>query len=143
MTVPAPLRGENRLKAHQATEKLVIHTLQITSNPKVFDPRHKSLIDRVNDMAIGIGQDVWEANGIRVNGDVRKWDVRRGLQERACRHFDVLLYLITLSRRAFHLRRGKFEHWVLLAKDAKTLVRAWADADRKRYDGLVDGKGSE
>lgn len=136
MAVPAPLRGENKLEAQAATEKMIRHTITIVSNPKVFDPKYSSLTDRVIDCAVGIGQDMWEANGIMVGNDPRKWALRRELQERACRHFDNLLYLITLCRRTFHLRGAKVGYWTSLVTDARKLARAWRDSDRKRYGHL-------
>lgn len=136
MSVPEPLRGRNKLEAQVATEEMVVHTLKIASNPKVFDPRYSEVTNRVIDCAIGIGQDMWEANGIMVGNDPRKWEVRRGLQERACRQFDVLLYLITVCKRTFHLRRAKVGHWVGLVTRARDLARAWRDSDRKRYGSI-------
>ena len=106
MSVPVPLRSESKLEAQVRTEEMVCHTIRIMANPKVFDPTYHALADRVLDCAISIGQDMWEANGIRVT-DGQTWEERRALQRRACRHFDVLLYLITLCRKVYHLRARK------------------------------------
>lgn len=136
MSVPKPLRSESKLEAQVATENMIIHTVKITSNPNVFRPEYSAVTNRVIDCAIGIGQDMWEANGIRIGNDPEKWMIRSGLQERACRHFDDLLYLITLCKRTFHLRSSKFGHWVELVTRARDLARAWRDSDKKRYGHL-------
>ncbi len=133
MSVPVPQRNESRLEVQVRIEDLIIHTLAITANEKIFDPKYKTLTDRVIDCAVGIGQDAWEANGIRVRNDDKSWPVRYGLQNRAIRQLDVLLYLMTLCRRAFHLRTKKYEHWVALARDARAMARKWRDSDVRRY----------
>lgn len=107
MSVPVGQRGKSKLDAHTKTEELVLHTLTITSNPNVFLDRNQALTKLVNECAVGIGRDVWQANLVRVGSDPRKWAHRRELQERACEGFTTLLYYIGLSIRANHLRRGK------------------------------------
>ncbi len=133
MAVPVPQRSESKLEVQLRVEDLIIHTLVITSNPKVFDPKYKALTNRVIDCAVSIGQDMWEANGIRVRPDDNSWPVRYGLQRRALRQLDVLLYLMTLCRRAFHMRSSKYEYWVSLARDARAMARKWRDSDVRRY----------
>lgn len=133
MTVRVAERSESKLEAQVRTEELIVHTLRITSNPNVFDPTCSALTNRVIDCAIGIGQDMWEANNIRVVKGDKSWPTRHALQRRALRQFNVLLYLITLCRRAFHLRTKKYEHWVSLVRDAKTLAQKWRDSDVRRY----------
>ncbi len=133
MSVPAPLRKENKLEAQLRAEELIVHTLRITSNPKVFDPTYGALTNKVIDCAIGIGQDMWEANGIRVREGDDSWPTRKALQRRAIRQIDVLLYLMTICRRAFHLRTSKYEHWAQLARDTRAIARKWADSDARRY----------
>ncbi len=139
MSVPVGQRGKSKLDAHTKTEELVLHTLTITSNPNVFLDRNQALTKLVNECAVGIGRDVWQANLVRVGSDPRKWAHRRELQERACEGFTTLLYYIGLSIRANHLRRGKAHAWVQKARDAQALVRAWRDSDAKRYRHLESG----
>ena len=133
------MRSKSKLDVQTKTEELVLHTIRIVSNERVFDPKYSVVADRVLDCAIGIGQDMWEANGIRVGDDKRKWAIRRGLQERACRHFDTLLYLMNVCRRLYHLRSGKYHHWVNLATEARDLARRWRDSDARRYGHLDSG----
>jgi len=139
MSVPAPERVETKLVAHTKTEDMIVRTVSLLKNERVFDQNLHALADRVIDTAVSIGQDMWEANGIRVNDDPRRWEVRRGLQERACRHFDVLLYLLGICRKAYHLRSGKYRAWVNSVTEARNLARKWRDSDAKRYGHLDSG----
>lgn len=139
MAVPVGERDQSRLEAHVKTEELVLHTLTITSNPNVFLDRNRALTELVNECAVGIGRDVWQANLVRVGSDPRKWRHRRELQDRACEGFVALLYYIGLSIRANHLRRGKAHAWVQKAREAQALVRAWRDSDAKRFRHLDSG----
>lgn len=136
MSVRVAERNPGKLDAQVKVEDLIVHTLRITSNESVFDPKYRALTDRVVDCAVGIGQDVWEANNIRVQVGDRSWPTRHGLQSRAIRQLNVLLYLMTLCRRAFHLRERKYAHWAELATDAKQLLRKWRDSDVRRYGRL-------
>lgn len=139
MTVPAGLRSESKLVAQQKTEDMIAHTVRITSNQNVFNPTYHVLVDRVLDTALGIGMDLWEANGIMVRDDPAKWATRRALQERACRSFDTLLYLATLCRRTYHLRSGKFHAWINMITEARDYARKWRDSDARRYGRLQSG----
>lgn len=139
MAVPSGQRSESKLEAQVVVDELVKHTIHIMSNEKVFDPKYGMLSDRVIDCVIGIGQDMWEANLIRVNNSPRKWAYRKGLQDRAIRGFATLLYLIRLCRHTYHLRKGKYEHWVQMARDAKNCARAWRESDVRRYGHLASG----
>ena len=139
MAVPVGERGQSKLEAHIKTEDLVLHTLAITSNPRVFLERNRALTELVNRCAVGIGRDVWQANLVRVGNDPRKWRHRRELQDRACEGFTTMLYYIGLSIRANHLRKGKAHAWVQKAREAQALVRAWRDSDAKRFRHLDSG----
>lgn len=138
MSVPAPLRKKSKLDVQVKAEQLVVHTVHITSNPNVFDPKYKSVIDRVTDCAIGIGQDLWEANGIRVT-TAEDYARRRSLQTRAIGRLDALMYLMTVCRKTFGLRTKKYEYWVKLARETKACARAWRDSDARRYGRLASG----
>ena len=134
------MRGESKLEAQVKCEELVSHTVHITSNPNVFDPKYQAFINRVVDCAISIGQDVWEANGIKVSC-AADYTIRRRLQERAVRSIDVLLYLMTIARKLFHLRGSKYRAWVEKARAAKAFARKWRDSDARRYGHLIQDAG--
>ena len=138
MSVPKGQRNESRLAVQVKCEELVRHTVHIMAG-KAFDQRYAELHARILDAAIGAGQDVWEANGIYVGDNPRRWIERRDLQERACRELDTLLYLMTISRRLDHLRSGKYRYWACLAREARDMARKWRDSDARRYRRLVQG----
>jgi len=140
MSVPVGQRNESKLEAQVKCEDLVAHTVHITSNPNVFDPKYQAFINRVVDTAVGIGQDVWEANGIRVK-TAEDYRMRHGLQERAVRQANVLLYLMTIAKKLFHLRGSKYRAWVEKARVAKAYVRNWRDSDARRYGHLIRDAG--
>mgnify|MGYP002869566058 FL=1 len=140
MSVPKYMRNESKLEVQVKCEELTSHTIHITSNPNVFDPKYQAFINRVVDTAISIGQDVWDANGIRV-ADADGYRERRRLQERAVREVNVLLYLMTIAKKLFHLRGNKYRAWVEKADAAKAFIRKWRDSDARRYGHLVQDAG--
>jgi len=137
MSVRKAERNESKLELQVKVEELVAHTVHIVSNPNVFDPKYRDLHERIIDCAIGIGCDMWEANGIYVKDDPGRYRARRELQDRAVRQIDVLLYLMTVARRLDHLRKRKYSHWVAMARGVKDMARKWRDSDARRYGHLV------
>ena len=119
---------------------MVSHTIHITSNPNVFDPKYQAFINRIVDTAISVGMDVWDANGIRVV-KASDYTERRRLQERAIRQMNVLLYLMTVAKKLFHLRGGKYKAWVEKVRTAKAFARKWRDADARRFGHLIQDAG--
>ena len=72
------------LKANELALKLSIHTIKITSNPKVFDDKYQKVIDKIVDCAVNIQMSSWTANNIRVGDDHEKkeWNnAKRMLRE--------------------------------------------------------------
>lgn len=140
MSVPVAQRNESKLEVQVKCEELVSHTIHITSNPNVFDPKYQAFINRLVERGLSIGQDVWDANGIRVK-DAPDYAERRRLQERAIRGANVLLYLMTIAKKLFHLRGNKYRAWVEKARCAKAYVRKWRDSDARRYGHLIRDAG--
>ena len=140
MSVPVGMRGESKLEVQVKCEELVSHTVHTTTNANVFDPKYQAFINRVVDCAVAIGQDVWEANGIKVSAPA-DYELRHRLQERAIRNINVLLYLMTIARKLFHLRGSKYRAWVEKARAAKALARKWRDSDARRYGRLIQDAG--
>lgn len=142
VSVHAAQRSKSPLEVQAKCEELIRHTVHICSNERVFDPRYSSFTARIVDTAVMSGKLLWQANGIRVNDNPRKWDRRRDLQESACEELDSLLYLIGVARRLYHLRKGKYEHWARLASETRDLARRWRDSDARRYGRLQSGTPS-
>ena len=97
------------------------------------------MAEKIIETAVGVGEKLWKANGIRVGNDFDKWNVRHSLQAEACMELDYFLYLICLARTLYHLRSGKYRYWVKLARETRDLARAWRDSDSRRYGGLKSG----
>lgn len=140
MSVPKGQRSKSKLEVQVACEELVRHTVVIMANDKHFKAQNAKLHERILDAAIGIGQDAWEANGIYVH-TAEDYRERHRLQESAIRKANLLLYLMTVSRRLDHLRSGKYHHWVELATKARDMARAWRDSDARRYGHLIREEG--
>lgn len=140
MSVPVPMRSESKLEVSVRANDLTQYTLQITTNRKVFTPRYDVLTSRIVDCAIGIGQDIWEANDIKVESPA-DYAVRSALQARAVRQCDVLLYLITLAKRTFHLSGRRAKHWSGLVRTVKDMAAKWRRSDAKRFGHLDVGDG--
>lgn len=131
MSVPVSQRGEGKLEAFTAATDLIKYTLQITANEKVFLPKYRSTTSRIEDAAISIGQDIWEANGIYVKTQDEK-EERHRLQKEALRKCDALLYLITIAKPVYHLSGKRVSFWTGKVRRVKELVRSWRDSDAKR-----------
>jgi hypothetical protein len=140
VSVPKGQRSGSKLDTQVACEELIEHTVKIIANERHFKPENAKLHERIIDTALRIGQGVWEANGIRVRtaDDFRE---RHALQERAIRDANALLYLMTVSARLDHLRKGKYHHWAELARKARDMTRAWRDSDARRYGHLIREEG--
>lgn len=138
MSVPVPLRKKSKLDVQVKAEDLAKYTIEITSNQRKFDPRYAVITERIVDTVLGIGMDIWEANNIRVGVNPQRYEERRDLQERAIRGCNLLLYLITLSKRVYHLTSKRVEYWTEKTVDVKDLIRKWRESDAKRYASLRD-----
>lgn len=142
MSVRKNERGESRLAVHEKTNRLIKHTVEIMGNPKVFDPAHAKLHERVLDALLRAGECMWEANGIFVGkgeGAEERYRRRRALQDEAIGKLNLLLYLITTERTVDKLRWRKYAHWSKLATECRDMARAWRDSDAQRYGRLSPG----
>lgn len=140
MSVPVPMRNESKLEVQVKCEDLVVHTIHITSNPNVFDPKYQAFINRIVDTALEVGQSVWDANGIMVK-TAEDYKERRRLQDLAIRQTNVLLYQMTVAKKLFHLRGSKYKAWVEKARAAKAFTRKWRDSDAHRFGHLIRDVG--
>lgn len=133
MSVPANERSHGKLEASVKANALCCYTLQITANEKVFDPQFQaSLTNRIVDTAISIHTLCWSANNVLVNSkeDLRE---RTSYQEQAAVQCNVLLSLIEIAKKIFHLSTKRVTYWSGLAIDARNLIRGWRTADLNRY----------
>ena len=140
VSVPKGQRNTSKLEVQVVCEQLVSHTVLILANERHFKPEFAKLHERILDVAICVGQEVWEANGIRVKcaDDYRE---RHRLQNAAIRHANTLLYLMTVSKKLDRLRKGKYHHWAELARKARDMAQSWMDSDASRYGHLIREEG--
>ena len=104
MSVPEPQRTKGKLEVCTKAKDLSAYTIQITSNEKIFLPQYqRSLTDGINEIAINIHILVWSANNIYVNS-MEDYQERKKLQEQAIVQCTMLLSLIDLAHKVFHLR---------------------------------------
>jgi hypothetical protein len=136
MSVPVSERGENKLEVLTKCEELVQHTLHITSNENVFDPRYAYLSAMVCDHVIQVYRMMWQANNIvvKVKADYLR---RKQYQDIAADELTGLMAEIDLCKGVFHLRNKKSANWVKMASTVRGLLKRWAGKDAKRYEGVA------
>lgn len=133
MSVPVNKRSHGKLEACVKAHGLCCYTLQITANEKVFTPQYQvSLTNRIVETAISIHTLCWSANNILVNSK-EDLDERTHLQEQATIQCNVLLSLIEIAKKIFHLSTKRVTYWSGLAIETRNLVRSWRLSDIKRY----------
>ena len=141
--VRAAVRSHSPMELHMKANALVKHTIHITSNEGVFDPRYAGFTAEIARTATEAGSLLWAANGINVGDSPRRWERRSELQERACEAMDRLVYMIEVAHSLYGLRRGKYEHWSRMAVEVRAMARAWRDSDARRYGHLTSGSKAE
>jgi len=133
MSVPVNERGHGKLEACVKALDLCVYTLQITSNKSVFTEQYqRSLTDNIVDTAIKIHTICWTANNILVNS-AEDMNERLYLQEQACIQCNILLSLMEVAHKVFHLKTKRVEYWGKKTIETRNLIRTWREADRKRY----------
>ena len=139
MSVPVNRRTESKLEACVQAHDLCCYTLQITSNPKNFPEKFQhSLTDKIIDTAIEIHTLAWSANNIYVNS-ADDFKNRIALQEAAAIKCNVLISLIEVAHRVFHLSSKRVFYWTSKVVNTRNLIRAWRDKDKKRYSPQYGG----
>lgn len=133
MSVPVNARSHGKLEACVKARELCAYTIKITSNPKIFKPEYQqALTDRIVEAAIEVHTLSWSANNVLVNSAE---DMQRRLeyQDRAADACNILLSLIEIAKPVFHLATKRVTYWSGFAIETRKLLRAWREADRKRY----------
>ena len=132
--MPVNQRKESQLDVIVKARKLAIHTLQITQNTEKFPPEYwVPLTSDIVSAAKNIYIDCWTANNIRVSSEAHL-ERRAELQTRAILNCNNLLALMELAYKLFHFETKKLKDWGRKTTECRTLIRAWRESDRKRYD---------
>lgn len=133
MSVPVNQRTHGKLEVCVKAHDLCCYTLQITANKKNFTQEfQESLTNRIVEAAIDIHTLCWSANNILVNSvdDLRE---RTMYQEKAAIKCNILLSLIDVAKRIFHLSTKRVTYWAGKTIETRNLIRAWRESDLKRY----------
>lgn len=116
---------------------LAAYTLQITKNPRVFDPvQNEGFIDEIRRLAIEIYGKVWTANNVYVRSP-EEYAARRELQRSARRDCNHLLPLIEIAGKVFHLKAKRMKYWGEWVIEVRNRIQAWEDGDRKRFANIA------
>ena len=140
MSVPAPQRDHGKLEACVKALELAKYTLKITANKKIFTLEYQTaLTDKIISAALNIYTLAWTANNILVNSpdDLVR---RLSFQEQAAIQCNILLSLMDIAQGIFHLSTKRIVYWGKKTIEARNLIRAWRDADRKRYGARFKGQ---
>lgn len=133
MSVPVNQRTHGKLEVCVKAHDLCCYTLQITANKKNFTSEFQEpLTNRIVEAAIDIHTLCWSANNILVNSvdDLRE---RTMYQEKAAIKCNILLSLIEVAKRIFHLSTKRVTYWAEKTIETRNLIRAWRESDLKRY----------
>ena len=121
------------MEACVKARELCVYTLRITVNPKIFKPEYQhALTDKIVETALEIQNLSWSANNVLVNSAEDMYR-RLDYQDRAADACNNLLSLIEIAKPIYHLATKRVIHWSGLAIETRKLIRAWREADRKRY----------
>ena len=133
MSVPENARTKGKLEACVKAHDLACYTLQIATNKKNFPEQFQTaLTDKIGSVALDIHTLAWSANNVLVNSPEDLAE-RLGFQERAAVACNILLSMIEVAHRVFHLPTKRVVYWSGKAIETRNLIRAWRESDRKRY----------
>lgn len=115
---------------------LAAYTITITRNQKIFKPEYNAAItDELVRLAIGIYQELWKANRIRVRGE-KDYLKRREHQEIAIDHCESFIGLIDIAAKVFHLSGRRVGYWGGQVLSVQSMAESWMESDQKRYQNI-------
>ena len=132
MSVPVPNRGHGELEVNTQARALTVYTLHILENEKWFPQRQQKYIEKLQDCVIEIQALCWEANEIKVNGNVERYNRRIGLQDMAAEKCNRMTMLIETAKPLFHLKTKRTIYWIRQSVALRNLIRGWRDKDVTR-----------
>lgn len=135
MSVVEGARNKGKLEVIIKALDLADYTIKITANEKIFDPKFRAA---VTDDLVAHAKDIylicWTANNIRVTSDIETYKKRKELQDEAIVKCTALLGLLDIAKKVFHLETRRVTYWGNKIINCRKLIRAWRNADKKRYD---------
>lgn len=133
MSVPVGRRQKNKFEVMLEAQALTVYTIKICCNKKVFLPEYQSAItDDIIRTAKDIYVNIWQANNILVKEKAHAVK-RLELQREAAMQCNNLIALMQIAKTVFHLSSKRIKFWGASTIKVRGLIRAWAEADKKRY----------
>ena len=136
MSVPKSKRSTSDLEVITKSYELAAYTIQICSNEKHFPKRYRWCItNKIVETAIEISKYALCANSIYVGNDAEAYDLRLRYQTIALTDTYALLSLMQIAYRTFAIEGDRIDYWTGLVLEVQRLLRAWKQADGRRYKG--------
>lgn len=110
--------------------KLTLHTIQVTSNPKVFIPQYSNITGKIVDFAISIYHNCKVANRTRLVEEFA--GERKRLQNQALSDCAELRSMVEISKSLFHIRTKRIKYWTGLITTVENRIRKWKESDSDR-----------
>ena len=133
MSVPVGRRQKNKFEVMLEAQALTVYTIKICCNKKVFLPEYQSAItDDIIRTAKDIYVNIWQANNMLVKEKAHAVK-RLELQREAAMQCNNLIALMQIAKTVFHLSSKRIKFWGASTIKVRGLIRAWAEADKKRY----------
>lgn len=133
MSVPEGKRTKSRFDVIVKAKSIVVYTIKITSNEKVFPKRYRwSFTGKLVDETVDMYKNLFFANSIRVITREDK-NLRRQYQVKALAQTYSILAMIQIAYELFGLSTERVKYWTQLLMEEQKLIRDWRDSDSARY----------
>ncbi len=131
-------RTKSRFELSDKALDLATYTSDILANDKVFDPKYKTVIDRIAAQATMIYHCIRVANDIKVTSKehAKKAEERIRLQRDALSRIEPLKTDIMIAHRLFHLKAKRIRYWNKQVDDIGEMLKGWISSDLKKYKEL-------
>lgn len=124
------MADKNELQVITKAKELAKHTLIVTSNANRYPKKFRfSLVDKMQNKALGIYESLFEANRIDIKNFKRE---RLEMQTRAITYCDELLFYIELSHEINIINASSMGYWSKMVTDVKRMAIAWRSKDKDR-----------
>lgn len=133
MSVQKDRRSDGKLTLPVMSRQHAKYVIQITKNPKVFDPAYNhEVTDDLVRQAKDINRCIWGANQIKVTS-TELYSDRRALQREAVMLCRSLLSDIAIAKGIFHLSSKRVKYWTEQLIEIRNRTQAWMEYDADRY----------
>ena len=133
MAVPKTKRTEGRLHVATKAIELESYTMDMCGAEKRIPKKERPFVAYpMVDAVRTITSDIYRAN------DVYAWDERSHRQrieymEHGLAEMANLLHLMDVAYKRYNIKDNSIVHWVGLAKEVRTKLRNWRNAEKRAY----------